>query len=387
MADDADDDEIGTRSVERSGDGTGLNTLLWPFDIRIAAEADPATIVLKSNGRKHRRFPLLKFEITEGPPGYSYDIHVARGDPNLLQADRGGPADGLWNKSNRRRERTASVFYSSWADGHRGTLDGSGAASFTMPERWWRDMAAIPLTDWDDWNARPRNPHLKFFYRVIAFDSTDFDRVYSTRDAQCASAPFVTIQNNLLRFRVHRLRYARDVGTNVWRRHCRITHYVRERNTTDMYTMVQWKRGGRTTDGGAVAPGITVQDYNMAHASTYPTWQIDRVRLNPRYWDGTPHVAANGRRAWYTDGVSARPLAGGAAMRLIINFVSRIHLNADVPAQVTIDNAASTFAADGSRLVYKGVISNRSARPIRGIYWAARMRVWRDAAGAHFQQL
>lgn len=74
-------------------------------------------------------------------------------------------------------------------------------------------------------------------------------------------------------------------------------------------------------------------------------------------------------------------------MRLIINFVSRIHLNADVPAQVTIDNAASTFAADGSRLVYKGVISNRSARPIRGIYWAARMRVWRDAAGAHFQRL
>ncbi|MDA1074468.1 MAG: hypothetical protein O3A63_06875 [Proteobacteria bacterium] len=69
--------EVGTRSIQRLLEDSDRHaTLIWPFDIKIAPSADPVTIVLRKNGRPHARFPLLGFEITEGPPGYNFDIQL-----------------------------------------------------------------------------------------------------------------------------------------------------------------------------------------------------------------------------------------------------------------------------------------------------------------------
>ena len=44
-----------------------------------------------------------------------------------------------------------------------------------------------------------------------------------------------------------------------------------------------------------------VRDYGIVHISDYPSWQIDRVGTDPRYWDGKYKISADKKTASATD--------------------------------------------------------------------------------------
>jgi hypothetical protein len=154
--------------------------------------------------------------------------------------------------------------------------------------------------------------------------------------------------------------------------------------------MVQWKKGGRVWEDGSHVWGV--QDYNVVHTSKYPDWQIDRVHTDPRYWDGAPKTKAddaslNKKTAYYEDDVSCGPPSGGhTRVDLKIDFISKMHVNHDIPVSVTI--AKTTHLPSGDVDVIKGVIDEKKAPVLVERTWSAKMRVYTTPAGAvKFKQL
>ncbi len=344
--------------------------------IKIKARKTEYVVVLDKDGNVPGAHPLLEFVISNGPPNYYFDVQVAR---RYSKGLAGGPGlTNAWDKAKKVKDRLWQRAFSSWSNGQRTLrLDARGKATYRMPLEWWRDLSRIPMQKFVS---------TTMYYRVLAFKSVyEKTLVASTKDGQHSGAPSVKVRNNLTKFRVYKLRYHKDASTaNRWRRFARIEFKVREDNTTGMYNMVQWKKGGRKWEDGSDVWGV--QDYNVQHTSKYPDWQIDRVSTNPRYWDGDPYTKATDasldeKTAYYTDDVSCGPPYGGhTRVDCTIDFISKMHVNHDIPASVTIKQ--TTHLPSGKVDVIKGVIDENKALVLAERTWSAKMRVYTTSSGA-----
>lgn len=344
--------------------------------IKIRALKKEYVAVLDKNGAVPVKYPILEFRITNGPPNHYYDVQVARRYSKLLS---GGPGlTDAWDQTKKVKDRIWLRPFSSWSNGQRSLrLDANGKATYRMPLEWWRDLPRLPLDKFVT---------TTMYYRVLAFSNAfagSFEA--TTNDASHGSAPSVKIRNNLTQFRVYKLRYHKDLNTaGRWRRFARIEFKVREDDTTSMYNMVQWKKGGRVWEDGTSVWGV--KDYNIQHSSNYSTWQIDRVKTDPRYWDGAPYVKAtdaklNKKTAYYTDDVSCGPPYGGhTRVDTKIDFISKMHVNHDIPASVTISSI--TVLPSGKIDLLKGVIDEKQALVLGEDTWSAKMRVDTAPSGA-----
>jgi len=333
----------GTTSADAPASTTTAVDLTLQAEIQIVPENPSYTVVLDKNGNAPAAHKILKFTISNGPPNHLIDVQVSRDGAASLT---GGPGlGGSWVQADGRNARRNRKKFSSWSNGQR-TLqtDGSGAATFEMPLEWWRDQVR---------RRRSSFTTFTYHYRVIAFRSGTPVCTFSSADASASGS--VVLRNNLTAFRVVDLGYINGGK----KKSIRMEFEVREANTTDMYTFVQWKRGGREKYNAA-SPAVmtrpTVRDYNIRHRSTYPVWQLDRVGTDPRYWDGTYTITNGGKKAAATDRPSSStPVAGGSTFTHI-DFDTRVHLNFEVPAAVTITRQ------DGSAPIY-GVVVGVMADP------------------------
>jgi hypothetical protein len=317
---------------------TNVDVLLEAKPPKIASVKAEYTVVLDKTGAVPGAHPLLEFNITDGPPDHLFDLPIQRGGAGSLT---GGPGiANSWVQTDARDTRMTKDVFSSWSNGqHTLRLDGSGKGSFKVPLEWWRDQARQTLANFNEKN---------YSFRVVTF---------KTADHPCASSATGTVKlrNNLTNFRVVDLGYIAG-GT---KKSIRMEFFVREANTTDMYTMVQWKTGGREQWQGTppVMSRPTVQDYGVIHQSNYPVDQLDRVGTNPRYWDGAFTIAGDGLSASATDAPSSSLDPGFSHSFTHIDFETRVHLNFEVPATVTVTRK------DGSAPVF-GVVVGVIAAPI-----------------------
>jgi hypothetical protein len=130
---------------------------------------------------------------------------------------------------------------------------------------------------------------------------------------------------------------------------------VREANTTEMYTIVQWKLGTNRIWGGSRTYCV-VKDYNILHDSNIPEWAIDRISTNPRYHDGVFTITEGGKKAATTDAPGGAIGASDTHDFLTREFDTKLHLNFEVPAAVTVTRQ------EGSAPVY-GIVIGKLADP------------------------
>jgi hypothetical protein len=334
--------------------------------ILIKPKKNNYTIVLDPAGNVLAAYPLLEFEISNGKPNSYYDVQVVRRYSKLLT---GGPGlNNFWDSAKKPKERLRLRAFSSWSNGQKTLqLDASGKAAYQMPLDWWKDQSRLPLEQFKT---------AFFYYRILAFPSPNPtpNQIICSFNQQQGLAPRVLINNNLLNFKVYKLRYHPDTATaGCWRRYARIEFEVSKVNTTNMYNMVQWKLGGRTYEDRTVVFGVT--DYNVIHSSHYPSWQIDRVKMNPRYWNGAPNILSVGKKAYYEDDVSCGPPDGGHTIENCeISFRSKLHIDNDIPAAVT--TGGQTFLADGVTTdLIRGTIDEDQAPVLSEKAWRAKMSV------------
>ena len=325
--------------------------------------------MLDKSGNPWTDYPILEFEIKNGPPNHLIDVQVARRHSNALSGGPGLP--GAWDKSKSPKDRLWQRAFSSWSNGETSLkLDDKGEATYKMPLDWWKDLARIP------WRKFVTT---KMYHRVLAFpDAAAKSIVYSTEDGQDASAPHVPIHNNLKDFRVVDLGY---VAGGV-RKAARVQFTVREAHTTDMYTIVQWMQGSFRMWGG---PDTYASHslYAITHEGNFPDWTVDSLTTNPRpsFFGGGagPNVSADGRTARGTDEPGGAMFAGYTHDYTLLDFETRVHLNFEVPATVTITRQ------DGSPPVY-GVITGVIAPPeplvLDSETWEARILQVRDTTGS-----
>lgn len=306
--------------------------------IQIVPEKVTYTVVLDKSGNVSATHPLLKFTISNGPPNHLVDVQMARDSAGSLS---GGPGlAGAWVHADGRDARKDREKFSSWSNNQRAiALDGGGSGSFEVPLEWWKDQVRRKLSDFTEFT---------YHYRVVAMkDAASAVCAHSSGDGSATGT--VKLQNNLTGFRVVRLGYI-DGGTKY---SMRMEFDVREANTTNMYTFVQWKIGGREIYSGSppVMSRGTVQDYGIIHISDYPVWQIDRLNLDPRYWDDAYTISNGGKRAAATDKPSSTATSAVNTHTFThIDFDTRVHLNFEVPAAVKITRQ------DGSPPTYGVVV-------------------------------
>jgi hypothetical protein len=342
-------------------DGQVVTIPMQLQSINIKAAQANLTVVLDGSGNAPGANPILQFQISNGPANHLYDVQLSRGGAGDLT---GGPGlAGSWIETDGRDARMNRTKFSSWSNGQTALqLDGSGNATFTLPLEWWRDQAR---------QKRSTFTSFTYSFRVVAFKAGPTPLCVSSADGSASGT--VTISNNLLTFQVQDLGYVNGGKTKS----ILMKFTVKQANTISMYTLVQWKSGGRELWSGnpPVMTRPTVQDYNVTHESNYPTQQIDRLGTNPRYHDG-PTASADGLTGSADDAPSspdppalppppappAAPPAApppppkGTASFTHIDFDSRIHLNFEVPAAVTISRQ------DGSAPVF-GVVTGVLADP------------------------
>lgn len=347
-------------------DCTGTSPCPEELRVRITPKQTSYVVVLDATGNVTTSYPILEFDITDGPPGYAIDVQISRDAPGLLT---GGPGlANAWDSTKPPADRILQQAFSSYTNGDRGlVLDGSGRATYTMPLEWWRDQA-----------RRPRSAFgtAKIYHRVLASPSAGAaPTVWSTRDGD--TAPNVPINSNLVNVEVIDNGYI-DGGT---RKSVDMQFTVQETNTTDMYTIVQWKRGRRelwpqSTPG--TSRYLTVRDYNLRHRSNYPNWTIDRLGTNPRYHDGIFDISSDGKTATTQDAPNSGSLGtGDTHLFMTLDFDMRVHLNFEVPAALTITRQ------EGSPPIYdllEAVISPPEPFIIDSVYWDARVLLVRTAS-------
>jgi hypothetical protein len=340
--------------------------------VKIKAKLDEYVLVLNQAGQLQANYPIMEFEVTNGTPNYLVDVQVARRYADLLM---GGPGlANAWDKTAAVKQRIDQRPFSSWSNGEKALkLDATGKATYKIPLEWWCDQARIAKKLFDE---------VTYFYRVLIFEKANSETIYlSTDDRDYRASPKVKVKNNLTDFKVYNLRYHKDDTTDgMWLRYARIEFKVREADTAKMYNMVQWKKGGRINEDGSDVWGVT--DYGVEHTCKYSNWQIDRVATNPRYWDGDPVIEADKKTAYYEDDVSCGPPdPGHTAVTLNIDFISKMHLNCDIPAAVTIKTESSY--PDGRKNIYQGVIDENVTLILAEASWSAKMKVSEQPAGGY----
>ncbi|MFN0103160.1 MAG: hypothetical protein ACKV2U_13855 [Bryobacteraceae bacterium] len=335
--------------------------------IRIAPIQVTYTVVLDANGNASAAHPILKFNITNGPPNHFIDVQLSRTGAASLS---GGPGlAGSWVHADGRDARKDRQEFSSWSNNQRAIqLDGGGNATFEMPLEWWRDQVRRPLAGFTEFT---------YHYRVVAMRNAA-TAVCAHSSADGSASGSVRLLNNLTAFRVVDLGYI-DSGTKM---SMRMEFEVREANTTDMYTFVQWKIGGREIWSSATPSVMSrpnVQDYNVIHVSDYPESQIDRLGTNPRYWDGVYTITNGGKKAAATDKPGSTATSAAEPNTFThIDFDTRVHLNFEVPAAVTIsrqDGAAPVFG------VVIGVLADPQPITLDSDDWNSRILRARQADG------
>ncbi|MDR2010224.1 MAG: OmpH family outer membrane protein [Bacteroidales bacterium] len=312
---------------------TGAKLEILKEKIKIKAKQNSYTVVLDKNGNLFSGYPNLEFEITDGNPGDFIDIQVVKKDDALLIDNKG--IVNSWDKTKLPKDRVSVKTFSSWTNGDTNLqVDGVGKVTYTMPLDWWRDLARQPKSDFS---------LMTLYFKVLAFpSSTDIT------PSESSSKSNTEIHNNLVDFKINDFGYIS--GGTVKSMSMEFT--VKEAGTTEMYTFVQWKMGGRQNwDNAKNLTRPNVQDYGIRHISDYPQWTIDRVGTNPRYWDGNYQISADAKKATATDKPSSvTPNIPLTHTFTFIDFETRVHLNADVPMVVTITRQ------DGSPPVYGIVI-------------------------------
>ncbi len=356
----------GTEAKHQEGTGSvnvaAGTTTVADLPLQTLPKIQPAkasyTVVLDKTGNPTAAFPILEFQISNGRPGHLFDVQLSR-----TGAPGAGPGlTGSWVEADGRDARMGRASFSSWSNGQRTLrLDGSGAATFRMPLEWWRDQARQQLSAFTEFN---------YSFRVITFQAGP------TPVCGTSAMGSVTLKDNLTKFQVVDLGYTSGGTTKSIRMEIK----VREANTTEMYTFVQWKMGGRETYAGTppVMTRPVVKDYNVIHQSDYPVWQLDRVGTNPRYWDGNYSIDADGLGMNATDAPNCSLPAGSSASFTHIDFDTRVHLNFEVPATVTVtrkDGAAPTFG------VVVGVIADPKPINLATGTWNTRVLISLQADG------
>jgi hypothetical protein len=305
--------------------------------IQIAPAQAAYTVVLDKNGNPTAAFPKLIFQITNGPPNHLFDVQLSRSG-----APSGGPGiAGAWAEADGRDARMNRQTFSSVTNGQTTLrLDGGGNATFEMPLEWWRDQART---------LHAGDADYAYQVRVVAFQNA--------AGPVCANSSVgnVPVRNNQVRFRVVDNGYT-DGGLA---HSIRMEFTVREANTTEMYTFVQWMQGSfqRWSGTPPVLSYPTHQLYDIIHDANFPDFTIDRLHTEPRYWDGNYNISGDGLTASATDAPSGGALDPGESHGWdSIDFETRVHLNFEVPAAVNITRQ------DGSAPVY-GVVTGSLVNP------------------------
>lgn len=316
--------------------------------VRITPKQVSYVVVLNKTGALFAAYPILDFDITDGPPGYAVDVQISRDVPGLLT---GGPGlKNTWDKSKQPVDRIKQQAFSSYTNGDTGlVLDRSGKASYKMPLDWWRDQAR---------RARKNFTTAKIYYRALGSPSAGAaPTVWSTKDGD--TAPNVPIHNNLVNARVIENPINNGYTGTGENKQVDMEFTVREANTTEMYTIVQWKKGTnevwpRTTPG--TPRYATVRDYGLIHRFNNPNWTIDRLDTNPRYRNGVFTISTDKRTAT-TDDTPGGPIGATDTHDFFtLDFDTRIHLNFEVPAAVTV------VKKDGSPPIY-ALVEGKIAPP------------------------
>jgi len=321
----------------KPGKGPAKTTVKTVPPPEITPNKPELVVVLDKAGAVPAKYPILEFDI-KGPPGWFYDVQVSRKDADKLT---GGPGlTGAWDKTKAPKDRLPQRLFSSWTNGEKTLkLDGSGKAKYKMPLDWWKDLARLPRKDFTTEN---------FYYRVLAFkDAAASSIVYSTKDK--GTPPSMKIHNNLTDFKLTDLGYT----SGGLRKPERVEFTVREPDTTDMYTIVQWKSGTNRVWGGA-ATYSTVVDYGFTHYINALELSVDSLTTNPRpkFFGGSagPSVSADKKTASGTDRPGGAMDAADTHDFNTRDFETRVHLNFEVPATVTISKQ------EGSAPIYDKVI-------------------------------
>ncbi len=354
--------QTGTGSAAAPGGTTTTAELLLQGTIGIRPAQAAYSVVLDASGNAPGAHPVLELQITNGPPNHLFDVQLSRGG-----AMAGGPGlAGSWVQADGRDARVDRAVFSSWSNGQTSLrLDGGGNATYRMPLEWWRDQARQPLS---------RFTEFTYSLRVIAFPDSGTP---VCTDSAASATPTVILRNNLVRFRVVDLGYINGgVAKSI-----RMEFTVREANTTDMFTFVQWMQGyfrhWRGTPPAMSYP--THQLYSIIHDANFPDFTIDRLRTNPRYWDGAYNVSADGLTASATDAPGGAINAGFSHEYGSIDFETRVHLNFEVPAAVRITRQ------DGSAPVYgviTGVLANPQPVTLDSATWNTRVLQVRQPDGS-----
>jgi len=302
---------------------------------KIKAKKASYVVVLDKTGNLKSGYPILEFEITDGCPNCYIDIQVAKGDSSLLS---GGPGiSGAWDKTKPAKDRIKQKAFSSWTNGQTSLkLDGSGKGTYKMPLEWWRDLARQPLSTFTT---------QKIYFRVVSACDAN---ATSTNDSSISN---IEVHNNLVEMKVVDKGYING-GLN---KSVSMEFKVREANTTEMYTIVQWNRGSNRIWGGTRTYAV-VTDYGISHDSNIPEWAIDRLRTNPRYADGVYTISGGGKKATTTDAPGGAIGASDTHDFFTLDFDTRLHLNFEVPATVTVTKK------EGSAPIW-GIVIGKLADP------------------------
>lgn len=323
-------------------------------------------VVLDKTGAVPAKYPILEFDI-KGPPGWLYEVQVSRKDADKLTSGRG--LAGAWDKSKAPKDRLPQRLFSSWTNGEKTLkLDGAGKAKYKMPLDWWKDLARLSKNDFQT---------DQFYYRVLAFKDAASSIAYSTKDN--GTPPSVKIHNNLVGIKLTNLGYS----ANGLSKPERVEFTVREPDTTEMYTMVQWMQGAFRFWGGADSFS-THTLYNILHYSNFPDWTIDSVLTNPRpsFFGGSagPTISADKKTASGTDHPGSAALPPGYTHKFnLVDFESRIHLNFEVPAVVKIIRQEGSAPIFG---VITGVLNDPQPFILDSGTWNVRILQVRETDGS-----
>lgn len=328
---------------------------------KIKAKKASYVVVLDKTGNLKTGYPILEFEITDGCPNYYIDIQVAKENSGLLS---GGPGiSGAWDKTKHAKDRIQQKVFSSWTNGQTGLkLDGSGKATYKMPLEWWRDLARQPLSSFTT---------QKIHFRVVsACDAT----AKSTNDSSISD---IEVHNNLTDFKTTFKGYTNGGTTHEEE----VKFTVREANTTEMYTVVQWLTGSNRLWGGG-RTHANLYHYGKTHKADCPTPMIDSSSTNPRpnFFGGSagPSITADKKSAYGVDPPGGPIAASDKQDFFSLDFESRVHLNFEVPSTVKISEQT------GSAPIYDklvGVMDDPQPITLSSATWKARILQVRTATG------
>ena len=319
----------------------------------INAKKASYVVVLDKSGNPATGYPQLEFEIANGCPHFYIDIQVSKDDASALSGRLG--LAGAWDAGKPAKDRIKQKAFSSWTNGQTSLkLDGAGKATYKMPLKWWQDLARQPRSTFTT---------QKLYFRVVSAHAAS---AASTNDSTVSN---IEVQNNLVDFRTVFKGYTNGGATH--RQEVKFT--VREANTTEMYTVVQWIWGTNRIWGGSSNYCINVH-YGLSHKADQRTRMVDSSSTNPRpnFFGGSggPSVTPDGKTAYGVDPPGG-PIGGSDTHDYYSkDFESRVHLNFEVPNTVKITERVGS-APVYDRLV--GVLDDPQPITLDSATWKVRI--------------